>query len=92
MTEPRFIDANKIDFRRRCLSDEDGNLYVDMTDVKKAIAQTPTEDVVKVVRCKDCEHSQELIKWNRTKYVGCNLCMDIVEVAPMHYCSYGEIK
>lgn len=45
MTEPRFIDANKIDFRINFISGADGDIYLSISDVKRAIAQTPTEDV-----------------------------------------------
>lgn len=46
MTEPRFINANKIDFRINFLAGADGDIYLSLSDVKRAIAQTPTEDVV----------------------------------------------
>ena len=93
MNEPRFIDANKIDFRLNFLSDQDGDIYLALPDIKRAIAQTPTEDVVKVVRCKNCKYAQEYIKWNRQKYIGCELrAGEIVEVSSTHYCGYGEEK
>ena len=43
----RYIDADKIDFRLGVpLEDASGDLYIPLRDVIKAIAQTPTEDVV----------------------------------------------
>ena len=43
----RYIDAEKIDFKLGVpLQDANGDLYISLRDVIKAIAQTPTEDVV----------------------------------------------
>lgn len=85
---PRIIDAEKIALTSSSLIDEDGNFYVSLADVRKAIAQTPTEDVVDVVRCKDCKHGRE------TKY-GFYVCSNEEERFAhdeMHYCSYGKRK
>ena len=55
--------------------------YVDA----KQIADAPTVDAVKVVRCKDC-------KWvYRDKYSGCYFCHER-QVRSEHFCSYGERK
>lgn len=44
---PRYIDAEKIDLKLGIpLEDANGELYIPLRDVVKAIAQTPTEDVV----------------------------------------------
>jgi len=56
------------------------------------IKQSPTADVVEVVRCKDCKHCQQYQKWNFDKYLGCNFNEEIYEVEPNHFCSYGERK
>lgn len=43
----RYIDAEKIDLKLGVpLQDASGELYIPLRDVVKAIAQTPTEDVV----------------------------------------------
>jgi hypothetical protein len=43
----RYIDAEKIDLKLGVpLQDANGDLYIPLRDVVKAIAQTPTEDVV----------------------------------------------
>ena len=49
----RYIDAEKIKVTADTMI-ADGECYVPLSAVKQAIARTPTEDVVKVVRCKDC--------------------------------------
>lgn len=47
MSEPRYIDANKIKLLDSLSwKDENGDLLVSLRDVRNAIAQTPTEEVV----------------------------------------------
>ena len=51
----RYINPEKIKLSSLTWIDGGEDILVPLVDVKKAIAQTPTEDdVVKVVRCKDC--------------------------------------
>lgn len=57
---PRYIDAKKIDFKLGVpFQVADGELFIGIRDIRKVIAQTPTEDVVKVVRCRDCKYWQD---------------------------------
>lgn len=53
---PRFIDAEKISLTAALKFDVVGDALVPLRDVQRAIAQTPTEDAVIVVRCKECVH------------------------------------
>ena len=41
----RFIDANQIRLTSQTFKDEDGEVYIPLSDVKKAIQQTPTAHV-----------------------------------------------
>ena len=55
--------------------------------VSSAIKNTPTADVVEVVRCKDCKHF--------TKGMAIGMCKrdeykPILPINANHYCSYGE--
>lgn len=86
--EKRFIDANKISLRLERFADEDG-LLVSVSSVRKAVAQTPTEDVVEVVRCKDCRYWQD----NNGGYPHdeCRWCHDETPDDD-DFCSYGERK
>ena len=88
----RFIDANKIDFKLNFLAGADGDIYLSLDNVQKAIAQTPTEDVIKVIRCNDCKYANQYIKWNRTMSLCCSCNGEIMEVSPAHYCGYGKTK
>lgn len=78
----RYIDAEKIDFRLGVpFQDADGELYIGIRDIRKAIAQTPTADVVEVRRgewlTEDCE-TQPLYK--------CSVCGKLKGCAS-DYCS-----
>lgn len=53
----RYIDAEKIRITAQTET-ENGDALVSLADVRRAIEQTPTADVVEVVRCKECVHSQ----------------------------------
>ena len=93
---PRYIDPRKIDFKTHAIPGADGEIYLAYSDVRKAIAQTPSEDVVEVVRCKDCRHStinggdcnsiivhyvrNEITELNEEAY------------SRLDYCSYGKRK
>jgi hypothetical protein len=61
--------------------------------VQRALEETPREDAVAVVRCKECGFCKEEVKWNGRKYLGCHFSNgEIREVEAMHFCSYGERK
>lgn len=55
----RYIDAEKIELRLPTFKDGQGEVYVPLSEVKKCISLTPTEDVAPVVRCKDCSFFRE---------------------------------
>lgn len=65
---PRYIDSEKIEIRVPYGIDNDGEVLVPIAAVRQSIAQTPTEDVAKVVHgywknygafcvCSVCEES-----------------------------------
>ena len=58
----------------------------------RCLEQTPTADVVEVVKCKDCKHCDKYTKWNNKEYLGCSWNGEVYEVEAEHYCSYGERK
>lgn len=89
----RYIDADKLTFSRVRIIHPDGTIggwnAVVMSSV---INNTPTADVVEVVRCEKCKHL-EIIN-SREVYAKCR--MTDLEFKPFdidtrkHYCSYGE--
>lgn len=64
------------------------------------IERLPAADVVKVVRCKDCEFSRELTKTEKKIWLDeCRACESpeasqdgYMIVFPEHFCSYGMRK
>lgn len=60
---------------------------------RNTIIDAPAADVVEVTRCKDCKHCAKNINWHGRKYWGCHRSyVEVYEVEPTHYCSYGERK
>lgn len=89
---PRYIDANKIKLTGITFSDVNNEVYFSLSDVRKAIEQTPTADVVEVVRCKDCKYQDDCDRRmvHRTRdYV---LEQNISTYNKVDFCSYGERK
>ena len=84
----RYIDANKINLKGISVFDENLDILVSLSDMMKAIAQTPTEeDVVKVVRCMYCNHCYHNPALGTFR---CHRFMAVVD--PYNFCSYGERK
>lgn len=84
----RLINADNIILTAETFTDENGEALVTLRDVKKAIAQTPTEDAVCVVRCKDCAYSREDAEIADLYH--CSLFRNMQK--PDGYCSYGKRK
>ena len=69
----RYIDA---DLLIKNIANIEDLRTLSTKTIGKAISDTPTADVVEVVRCKDCKHLQELDKHceiNRSAYRHCNM-------------------
>ena len=77
-----YADIEKIEKLLVRGIDECGDAIISIRDVRKAIAQAKTADVVEAVRCKDCA-----IPHNR--WTGCPKLNGLV-TPPDFYCSYGE--
>lgn len=91
MAEKKYIDRDALinDFESDLIIRMFDNLKgtprpktIAITDVIKRIEEFPTEDVVEVVRCKDC------------KFYGNGDCsvQSVRSMYPSDYCSYGERK
>ena len=79
----RYIDESKIKFTGDTFTDENKDVYIKLSDVRQAIAQAPTADVVEVVRCKDCKYFKQhkCIKTN-----------GMVSLNADNFCSCGESR
>ena len=91
MAEKKYIDRDALinDFESDLIIRMFDNLKgtprpktIDIADVIKRIEEFPTEDVVEVVRCKDC------------KFYGNGDCsvQSVRSMYPNDYCSYGIRK
>lgn len=93
---PRYINPDKIDFRLPYLTDTYGDALVSLSAVRSAIAQTPGEDVVEVVRCKDCKFFEKDDEFDMTGFCTCERITKNYggEIYPYEndFCSYGERK
>lgn len=81
---PRYIDANRlIDLATH----EGAYGYVDVHDIRN----TPTADVVAVVRCRDCKWAEPYRTESGNVYFACQE-FDARALSDDDYCSYGERK
>ena len=84
MSEKRYIAVDKLTAKMPIL-EEDREYLVLLSDVRKAIAQTPTENVVEAVRCRDCRESQA------TETEDVRYCFLWHDCRKGHdFCSYGK--
>ena len=86
MSKPRYIDANKISLRCEKFITDEGDLLISLRDVNRAIQETPTEDLIDVVRCRDCIFYAESYVPICIKQQGL-VCPNVDG-----YCSYGKRK
>jgi hypothetical protein len=80
---------------------DNGRYTINAKAVKYAIDQTPTADVVEVVRCKECVHGKPIdtivsCRHYKPECIICS-CEEVAGDGAMvyfhdHYCSYGERK
>ena len=76
---PRYIDADNIKLKGISIFDQNLEILIPLSDVRKSLQMTPTADVISVVRCKDC------------KYISKNqYCGVLGFCEPNEYCSRGE--
>lgn len=86
MTDDRYINPKNIDLKLGVL-EADGELLIPLSAVRAAIAAAPSENVVKVVRCKDCDYYRDIFGYNG-KYV--KICILHSEYRRSNdYCSDG---
>lgn len=65
-----------------------GRSMADLTSLREVIEDTPTADVVEVVRCKDCQHYEADIIAGQIGY--CNEHQK--GMYEQNFCSYGKRK
>lgn len=79
---PKYIDESEIKLAGRFLYDlEEGDFLMSVEDVRRCIRQTPTADVVRVVRCGNCANAIRL----SVQFHGCKDEMVLCTSNPGHY-------
>ena len=83
---PRYIDANNIRLTGLTFEDVNHEVYFSLSDVRRAIEQTPTADVVEVVHgewirkdgffvCSNCDSTKPFaVIRDEINYFRCNYC------------------
>lgn len=91
---PRYINPKNIKLNSLSWVDGGEDILVPLIDVRKAIAQTPSEDVVAVVRCKDCKYCEECHyeEEGEKPYIKLKCKWSNYSHHPNDFCSYGERK
>lgn len=74
----RYIDIDNVKLKGISVFDQNLDVLVSLSDVRKSLQMTPTADVVEVVRCKDC------------KYYRDGHCGVLGFCDPDEFCSRGE--
>lgn len=76
-----YIEIEKVlETARNGYHSDFGRSMADLTSLQEVLEDTPTADVVEVVRCRDCKH----YSGGRFCYYSENTVLD------NDYCSYGE--
>ena len=75
----RYIDADNVKLKGISVFDQNLEILIPLSDVRKSLQMTPTADVAEVVRCKDCKYFSEF-----------QHCGVLGFCEPNEYCSRGE--
>lgn len=51
----RYVDIENVKLKGISVFDQNLEILIPLSDVRKSLQMTPTADVVEVVRCKDCK-------------------------------------
>ena len=66
-----------------------GKSMADLTSLREVLEDTPTADVVEVVRCKDCKYRGSRLSIPTGVYYSC-ANYNLPYCKPDDFCSYGE--
>ena len=94
--KPRYIDANKLNKKKKYSFQTQGGCFPKSEWFIKAddFFAAPTEDVVKVVRCKDCEYGEADYGWDGKIITPFQYHCEYEDTwnRTDHYCGYGKRK
>ena len=93
---PRYIDADKLNKKKKYSFRTQEGCFPKSEWFIKAddLFAAPTEDVVKVIRCKDCEYGEEDYGWDGKIITPFQYHCKYEDTwnRPDHYCGYGKKK
>ena len=91
----RYIDADMAYETARMFNSDFGKSMADLTSLREVLEDTPTADVVKVVRCENCSHKVDFkgrVMCNKNaRKIGGEWC-GLTATNNNHFCSYGTPK
>lgn len=82
----RYIDADSVKLKGICIFDQNLEILVPLSDVRKALQMAPTADVVEVVRCKDCKFFDS---YDKVEDFDGQCVVRNCETDKEEFCSYG---
>lgn len=82
----RYIDVENIKLKGISVFDQNLEILIPLSDVRKTLQMTQTAEVVEVVRCKDCEYLYQDGNIKACKHWNCHSTTDD------SYCSYAKKK
>ena len=85
----RYVDMDKVYETARKYHKDFAESIADLTSLREVLEDTPTADVVEVVRCKDCKYYQDNNNWY--PHNECKWHQDETPDAD-DFCSCGERK
>lgn len=83
----RYIDADNVKLKGICIFDQNLEILVPLSDVRKALQMTPTADAVEVVRCKDCRFFDS---YDKVEDFDGQCVVRNCETDKEEFCSYGS--
>lgn len=83
----RYIDADNVKLKGICIFDQNLEILVPLSDVRKALQMTPTADAVEVVRCKDCKFFDS---YDKVEDFDGQCVVRNCETDKEEFCSYGR--
>ena len=78
----RYVDMDKVYETARKYHKDFAQSIADLTSLREVLEDTPTADVVEVVRCKDCKYHHDNLMCDEYSTI----------MKDSDFCSYGQRK
>ena len=84
---PRYIDSDNIKLKGISVFDQNLEILIPLSDVRKSLQMTPTADVQEVVRCKNCRFFDP---YDKVEDFDGQCVVRDCETDKEEFCSYGS--